>query len=151
MANIGPTEILLAFLTMLLLSIFWAMFIAWVWLIWRLLTGQSILPERPMVTRVEPSWGAGTVLLVFLSYLGVSSLIFVSYPYVADKLPAKAATLPLADVPLSHMMLLNAVVQIVMLILVPIMVSLTCGARLRDFGLSLRVGGVRRPWVWWPR
>ena len=29
MPNIGPTEILLALLTMLLLSIFWAMFIAW--------------------------------------------------------------------------------------------------------------------------
>jgi membrane protease YdiL (CAAX protease family) len=136
MPNIGPTEILAALLTMLLLFIFWSMFVAWVWLIWCLLTGQSFLPERPMVTRGEPSWGAGTVLLVFLSYVGISVLISMSYPFVADKFPAKAAPLPLAGVPLSHMMLLNAVVEIVMLILVPLLVSLTCGARLRDFGLG---------------
>jgi membrane protease YdiL (CAAX protease family) len=136
MPNIGPTEILAALLTMLLLFIFWSMFVAWVWLIWCLLTGQSFLPERPMVTRSEPSWGAGTVLLVFLSYIGISILISMSYPLVADKLAAKAAPLPLAGVPLSHMMLLNAVVEIVMLILVPIVVNLTCGARLRDFGLG---------------
>jgi membrane protease YdiL (CAAX protease family) len=136
MPNIGPTEILAALLTMLLLFIFWSMFVAWVWLIWCLLTGQSFLPERPMVLRGEPSWGAGTVLLVFLSYIGISILISMSYPLVADKFPAKAAPLPLAGVPLSHMMLLNAVVEIVMLILVPIVVSLTCGARLRDFGLG---------------
>ena len=136
MPNIEPSEILLALLTMLFLSIFWAMFIAWTWMIWRLLTGQSIFPERPLVTRGEPSWGAGTVLLVFLSYIGVSFLISVSYPLVADKLSAKAVPLPLAAVPLSHLMLLNAVVEIVMLIIVPIVVSLTCGARLRDFGLG---------------
>ena len=90
-----------------------------------------------MVIRGEPSWGAGTVLLIFLSYIGVSFLISVGYPWVAEKLPARAATLPVAEVPLSHLMLLNAVVEIVMIILVPIVVSLTCGARLRDFGLSL--------------
>jgi membrane protease YdiL (CAAX protease family) len=137
MPKIGPTEILLALLTMTLLSMCWAMFIAWAWLIWRLITRQPILPERPMVVGGEPSWGAGTVLIVFLSYIGISFLISVSYPLVADKLPAKAAPLPLAEAPLSHLMLLNAVVEIVMLIVVPVVVSLTCGARLRDFGLSL--------------
>ena len=136
MPNIGPAEILLTFLTMLLLSLCWAMFIAWAWLIWRLLTGQSILPERPLVVRGEPTWGAGTVVLVFLSYVGVSTLISVSYPLIAAKLPAGAATLPVAEAPLSHLMLLNAVVEIVMLVFVPIVASLTCGARLRDFGLN---------------
>ena len=136
MPNIGSTEILLALLTMLLLSTFWSMFVAWVWLIWRLLTGQSVFPEHPMVTRGEPSWGAGTVLIVFLSYVGISVLVSMSYPLIAGKLPAKAATLPLADIPLLHMMLLNAVVETVMLMLVPIMVSLTSAARLRDFGLG---------------
>ena len=136
MPKIGPTEILLAVLTMLLLSILWAMFIAWAWLIWRLLTGQSILPERPLVIRGEPSWGAGTVLLIFLGYLGVSFLASVSYPWVAEKLSAKAAMLPVAEVPLSHLMLLNTVVEVVMIILVPVVVSLTCGARLREFGLG---------------
>jgi membrane protease YdiL (CAAX protease family) len=204
MPDIGQhAEVLVPLLSMLLLLICWAMFVAWAWLIWRLVTGQSILPERPLVTRGEPLWGAGTILLVFLSYVGVSFLISISYPLVALGLPVKAADLPLAGgmvdgseltgkassaarhhkasvtapgqvdlrprfsaiaaapsvaigldgipavkkvddekkVPLSHLMLLNAVVEIAMLILVPIVVSLTCGARLRDFGLSF--GG------WW--
>ena len=90
-----------------------------------------------MVLRGEPSWGAGTVLLIFMTYISVSFLISVSYPWVADKLSAKAAALPVAEVPLSHLMLLNAVVEVVMILLVPIAVSLTCGARLREFGLSI--------------
>ena len=62
MANIGPTEILLALLSMLFLAIVAAMFMAWGWLIWRLLTGQPILPERPMVSRRETPGGVGTGL-----------------------------------------------------------------------------------------
>ena len=58
MPKIGPTEILLALLSTVFLAIVAAIFMAWGWLIWRLLTGQPILPERPIVTRGEPTWGA---------------------------------------------------------------------------------------------
>ncbi len=59
MPAIGRTEILLAFMTMVLLLCFWAMVIAWGWLIWRLLTGKPILPERPMVSRGRTTVAGG--------------------------------------------------------------------------------------------
>ena len=38
--------------------------------------------------------------------------------------------------PLSHQMLLNGLVDLCMLIVIPVLARFTCGARLRDFGLS---------------
>ena len=182
MPTIALTEILRVLLTMSFLCILWSMFVAWAWMIWRLFTGQSILPENSMVNRRQPPWGAGTVLFVFLPLLAtqvdisqwtgkadpparevvhekVASTVTVagkdhppgvSAPAAAGSEVelavegAKAAKLPGAEkrVRLSRTMLLNAVVEIFMLILVTLVARLTCGARLRDFGLSL--DGCRR-------
>ena len=69
MPNIGPTEFIRASLTIVFLCTLWAMFVAWIWLIWRFFTGQPILPESPMVRRRETPWGVGTVLVVFVPLL----------------------------------------------------------------------------------
>jgi membrane protease YdiL (CAAX protease family) len=176
MPNIGPTEIVRALLTMLFLCTLWAMFVAWAWLIWRLLTGQSILPERCVVSRRQPPWGAGTVLFILLPL--IATQVDTSWwtgkakappPEVAKEkdmgsvaVPGKTQPTPHSapaekvsgvdvgpkdvsrakvpgdekKVPVSKTMLVNAVVEIVMLIVVLVVARLTCGARLRDFGLS---------------
>ncbi len=76
MPPFGRTEIPAALLMMVLTMMLWAMFVAWCWLIWRLFTGQSIFPERPLVSRDEPRWGAGTVLVIMLAYITVSRIDF---------------------------------------------------------------------------
>jgi membrane protease YdiL (CAAX protease family) len=131
MPKIGPTEILLAVLSTVFLAIVVAIFMSWGWLIWRLLTGQPILPERPMLSRRETPWRGGTILVVFLVYVALSLLISYGYHVKRAHKPGVAD-----DVPWAHMMQLNAVLEIVLLILVPVVVRMTCGARLRDFGLS---------------
>jgi membrane protease YdiL (CAAX protease family) len=135
MPDLGRHETLVAFSMMLLMMIVWSMIVAWVWLIWRLSRGESILPERPLVSREEPPWRAGTVSLVAFGYLLVSFVILSGYPLIADILPAGPAV-PVAVAPLSHLMLLNALVDLLMLIVIPLVTRLTCGARLRQFGLS---------------
>jgi len=156
MAKIGPTEILIALLSMLILAVVAAMFTAWGWLIWRLLTGQPILPERPMVSRRETAWGVWTVLLLILVYLLVGFALANGYalatrraaPRPTPPVLAKKAHVP--DVPappalakaaestfaMTEMMFVNAVTQVVLLLTIPFLLRLTSGARLRDLGLS---------------
>ncbi len=57
-------------------------------------------------------------------------------------LPSRPGDLPLAKAlekktPLVHLMLLNALVDVAMIALIPVVTRLTCGSRLRDFGVSL--------------
>ncbi len=70
MARISLNEILLALVGWLLAMIFAGMIGVWGWAIWRLLTGRPILPEQPMVNVGRANWGAGTILLVLLLYVG---------------------------------------------------------------------------------
>ena len=96
MLDIGSPEVRLALVKMVLLCLFWSMIVAWVWLIWRVVSGQPILPERPLVERRETPWRAGTVFLVALAYMLVVVVIMHGYPVVADLLPG-GPELPVAN------------------------------------------------------
>ena len=80
MAIIEPIEIVLRLLVVAIVT-------SWTWLFWRLLTGQPVLPEQPLVARRAPPWHFGTVLLVFLTYVFVSLFVSINYPLVAGLLP----------------------------------------------------------------
>jgi membrane protease YdiL (CAAX protease family) len=125
MPDIGSPEVRLAFVKIVLLCLFWSMIVSWVWLIWRMLTGQPILPERPLVSRGPIPWRAGTVFLIFVSFIIVQ----------------EAGALGIqSDSPISRKMLFGALVDLFMLIVVPVVARFTCRARLRDFGLSFDGG-----------
>jgi len=90
MADFGPSAILLAVLLMLLMGVVAAIFMAWGWLIWRMMTGQPILPESPLVKRGEPPWRLGTILVVVLAYIAVSLLASFGYYLLAGTTVARA-------------------------------------------------------------
>jgi membrane protease YdiL (CAAX protease family) len=156
MPNIGPAQILLALLTFFLLAVLASMFMAWGWLIWRLLTQQPILPEQPMVTRREPTWGVWSVLLIIVLYLVVGFSLSHGYalatgrgpgrmtppPGVKNDLAAASAEKQLdakaiePNFAMTEMMFVNAIAQVIMLVLSPLVLRWTSGARMRDLGLS---------------
>ena len=145
---------------LLLLAILASMIMAWGWLIWRLLTRQPILPEQPMVARREPTWGSGDGVARSLcfTWLWDSSLLARlrlgdwTWPGASDAGRRLSRTTvqpiaaekqrqhdPKADEPtfaMTEMMFVNAVAQVVMLVLVPLVLRWTSGARLHDLGLS---------------
>jgi membrane protease YdiL (CAAX protease family) len=157
MPNIGPAQILLTLLVFTLLATVSSMFMAWGWLIWRLLTRQPILPEQPIVTRRDPTWGVWSVLLIVVVYSVVGITLSNGYalatgrvrwrqtpPAIKNDLAAVAGEKqpnvhPDANEPkfaFTEMMFINAIAQGVLLVLVPLVLRLTSGARLRDLGLS---------------
>jgi membrane protease YdiL (CAAX protease family) len=157
MPKIGPAQILLVLLTFFLLAILASMFMAWGWLIWRLLTRQPILPEKPMVTRQEPTWGLWSVLLIVLLYLVVGFTLSQGYALATGRSPARQTPPPAAKndraadgaekhvddkgieptFAMTEMMFVNAVAQVIMLVLAPLVLRWTSGAHLHDLGLSL--------------
>jgi membrane protease YdiL (CAAX protease family) len=178
MAKISHEEVLIALLGWLLLMVFVGMIWVWGWAIWRLLTGRRIIPEQPMVSDGRARWGMGTVLLVLLLYVVVSSLSQWGYLWAAGRLPKKPSaapravavavanptltlkekkietrddansaktTKPAADKSKkdreslleTEVMFLVSVINSVLLVLIPLLVRFTSGARLRDLGICL--------------
>ena len=87
----GPhitTEILRAVVLGMILTIFFGAIASWIWVIGRLLRGESLLPETPLVERREPPWGLGTILLILVTY------IFGMYAASAWYAPARRAEHP---------------------------------------------------------
>jgi membrane protease YdiL (CAAX protease family) len=125
--NMQAAEIIERLIGALLMAIA----LSWSWLIWRLLTGQPVLPARTQVGRRNVPWHLGTILLVFLLYVAVSLVISASYPLVSRLVAAKPKQAAWFD-----LMLLNGLVMAVLLVLVPWVVRTTSGARAGDFGLS---------------
>ena len=68
---------------MVVMLIVWSMIVAWVWLIWRLLTGQSILPERRWSTAESHRGGRER----FSSSSAISLVSFL----ISERLPAAIA------------------------------------------------------------
>jgi membrane protease YdiL (CAAX protease family) len=173
MAPIGPAEII----HRLLLATVAAMALSWFWLVWRLLTGQPILPAQPLVPRRELGLRFGTIVSVLLLYIAVNLFFSFGYGLIAGLGAGKAVDAsavgknakagdrkatsepgPPGDVPpkvdgdkrdvlkeagadtrkapWSHTLLINGLAEIVLLILVPVVVTITSGANLRDLGLS---------------
>ena len=53
----------------MILTIFFGAIASWIWVIGRLLRGESLLPETPLLDRREPPWGLGTILLILVTYI----------------------------------------------------------------------------------
>jgi membrane protease YdiL (CAAX protease family) len=71
----GPfisTEILQAIVSGLMMAIVAGAVASWVWTSRRLLRGEALLPETPIVERREPPWGVVTILLMLAAYTFVS-------------------------------------------------------------------------------
>jgi len=137
MATIGTAEMLFA-LSLLLNSLIVGMFLAWGWVLQQLLLRRPILPGRPLVSRRQVPWRVGTVLLVLLVSQFVGYEIHGAYNLATGRGPGKPPVAAVAAVELTETekMAIAAVTDLLLLLLLPVLVRLTSGARLRDFGLS---------------
>jgi membrane protease YdiL (CAAX protease family) len=79
MGRIIPEQLLLGIVVWFLLALLSGMVVGWIWALRRLVAGQRLLPERPLVQRDPIRWGGGTVLLVFVTYLVGNVLGFECY------------------------------------------------------------------------
>jgi membrane protease YdiL (CAAX protease family) len=155
-----------AILRAALLWVIWTMFCgaiaSWVWALHRLLRGQPLLPETPLVERRKPPWGLGTVLLLIVAWYLVTQHGLELYaqaarrgrpsPRAAAHIPAdnkgpeepraaagrpEAESLPFG-LSMIELMFVQAAINEVLIVVLPSIAWLTSGARLRDLGLSLR-------------
>jgi membrane protease YdiL (CAAX protease family) len=183
MVVLEPRLVLLHIIELVMLSILFGIGASWCWVLWSLLKGQPLLPEKPLVTRGKTPWGSGSVLLVFILYVAV---ILLSQSYVlltagasgegppavaagaldeaheaADSQDAGLAATPAAgdragksdqqpaspvppgeakkdarEFSLLESMSIQAVDETLLILLLPLVLRLTSGARLNDFGLS---------------
>jgi membrane protease YdiL (CAAX protease family) len=147
MVSVAPRELLLALISLLILGIVSASFFTWSWVITRLLANQPILPASPIVARRETPWGIVSVVLSIAVYYFVSRLIIDGYVVMTGRFPAMPpVALPktavaASQVPTfspSELMALSVVVNSALLVLLPLLLRRTCGARLRDFGISFQ-------------
>lgn len=65
--------------TLLILSIVFGMFLAWGWAFRRLATGAPLWPESPIHPLPTAQWGAGTILLAVVLYLGTGFAVGTTY------------------------------------------------------------------------
>lgn len=71
--QLGP--LFLGSLTLLILSIVFAMLLAWSWMLKRLATRSPICPESPIHPLPAAHWGAGTIMLAVVLYLGTGFVV----------------------------------------------------------------------------
>jgi membrane protease YdiL (CAAX protease family) len=191
MDQLNATEILRGVLVWLILTIFFGAIASWVWTIRRLVQGQPLLPDRPIVERRKPPWGLGTIFLMLVLFVVLGHFGFERYALLtrgeqprrhvaaptrvdskkahepdrpkpaADRggekprspegrepreSAAQASGRPVQDdaesqpwgLSLTELMFVQAVINVVLIVLLPCLARLTSGARLRDFGLSVR-------------
>jgi membrane protease YdiL (CAAX protease family) len=87
MVAMEPAEIVMR----LIVAVMAAVATSWCWLISRLVTQQPIFPDRTTGERRAVPWHFGTILLVFLAYIGVSYLVSKAYPLIAGRLQLSSA------------------------------------------------------------
>jgi membrane protease YdiL (CAAX protease family) len=103
MAIFDPRMLLLHIIEMVMLSILFGIGASWCWVLWNLLKGESLLPDRPLVERRKTPWSSGSVLLVFLLYIAANFLLFQGYMWLtgrpsADEKPVAPLSAPAAMV-----------------------------------------------------
>lgn len=74
-----PEAFLLGLLSLLILSIAFAMLMAWGWAFKRLATGAPIWPESPIHPLPTAHWGAGTIVLAVVLYLGAGFAVGIAH------------------------------------------------------------------------
>ena len=101
MAAIAIKQVFVFLLGWMILIIFLGIAASWIGIIWNLLSGHRVLPERPLVAHRPLPWGSGSVLLVFLVFLGANKVAFDGYMQVSgttmSKKPKIAAPMPQAQ------------------------------------------------------
>jgi membrane protease YdiL (CAAX protease family) len=147
MVSIGSSEFILALGGLLFMAIGTAIVMTWSWLIIRLFTDRPILPVSPMVPRRQTPWGIMSIVLTIAVYLvitiGAITVYAVQKGRFAPQPPANLpkTTIEVAEAPalsLSELMSLSVASNAVLLVVIPLLLRLTCGARLRDFGISFQ-------------
>jgi membrane protease YdiL (CAAX protease family) len=119
-----------------------AIFAAWCWALIRLRSGRPLLEDTSDGTRQVP-WGVGSVVGLVLIYLGVSKgIVSLVDPWIrgGHAVPISKANSESEAFSLEQMLLV-ALINVTMIIVVPVLLALTSGARRYHFGLA---GGLRR-------
>ncbi len=185
MGQVISPEILRGILIWVMLTILFGALTSWIWAIRRLILGEPILPERPLIERGKPAWGWG-ILLVLVAFMVVNIGGFAGYTLAtrgrpsrkhaevkfppareADKKvvpaepkgnvglagkdrPADRPPAPDADrhppdedatpgnLSWAELMFVQAAINSVLIVLLPLLLRLVSGARLTDLGISLR-------------
>jgi membrane protease YdiL (CAAX protease family) len=104
---------------------------AWIGSILRLAFGLPVLP--PNTPRLVP-WGSISVLGAVLVWIALQVAVPTVYLRAFRHQPPNAAG-PRPELSPGEMMTLSAVQNALVLVVVPLAMALTCGARPRDFGL----------------
>ena len=108
---------------------------AWIWAILRLAFGLPVLP--PNTPRIVP-WGPGSVLAAMVFWVALQMAVPTAYFSAIRPRPADAVATGRPDLTPGEMMALSAVQNSLTLLLVPLVLAATSGARPRDFGVARR-------------
>jgi membrane protease YdiL (CAAX protease family) len=117
----------LVVVSVLLCGTLGAMLNAWIWALYRLFTGRSLLPVARSKPRAVP-WGVGTVVLAFLAFVSISLAAKEAYEHWTGV--RKLA-------PFDQMAIASLGYPFLLLVL-PAVVRLTSGGRLTDLGVERR-------------
>jgi membrane protease YdiL (CAAX protease family) len=127
-----PAPSLLA--SLVILAILQAILGAWIWAIVRLAMQLPVLP--PFTPRLVP-WGGGSALASLIFWLALSASVPLSYLVATRPRPvagvAGKAVAP--NLKPGELMTLSALSNAATLVLVPLLLAATSGARLRDLGV----------------
>jgi membrane protease YdiL (CAAX protease family) len=129
MPEIAPAVNPLAILV--LLAILASIVGAWIWVALRIAFRLPVLP--PNTPRIVP-WGAGSVLAAMVVWYGTTSLVGMGYS-LANPGKVAQAKMQGGSIPPTDLMILTALYNGATLVLVPLTLAATAGARRRDFGL----------------
>ncbi len=117
---------------MLILSLLASVVGAWIWVVLRLSFGMSVVPRY--TPRIVP-WGGKSVGAIILLWLGVQIAGQFAFVYATRGTigRGKGGPTPLSP---SEMMVASALQNSAVLVVIPLVMAILCGARWRDYGLS---------------
>ncbi|MBX6313396.1 MAG: CPBP family intramembrane metalloprotease [Isosphaeraceae bacterium] len=122
---VAPPSPLAIVSSLLFLALLGGIAAAWVWAFRRLRRGQPLLPQAPLI--IVP-WGPRTVVAVLLLRLGLEMVLVPQF--MPQERPKGFQLSPFQQ------LLLVAEINAGLLLLVPPLLRITSGARLRDLGLT---------------
>ncbi|WP_435017265.1 CPBP family intramembrane glutamic endopeptidase [Tundrisphaera sp. TA3] len=132
MPPLTPTQLIAALLMMILMA---SVVAVWAIVFVRILLEQPVLPDS--TPRVVP-WGAGSVLGSILAWFGLQNVTALLY-LIATRPPGgnvpKTSGSPFSP---AEQMGLSAAANVAAVILIPLLLRASSGARLRDFGIEAR-------------
>ena len=119
-------------LALLLLYIFAAMVVTDAWVIYRLVVDRRVLPRSSLVARRPVPWGGWTVLLFVVLNLVLPVAAMLLYARVNGLRPGRGEI----HFSLTEGLAIQAVSNVLLIILAPLILRLTTRSPFRDLGLS---------------